>query len=65
MLFLLTDLEQTGYISLLLCFIASGNNSVVECNLAKVEVASSNLVSRSIKGSRLEPLLEPFFLVRI
>ncbi len=25
----------------------SGNNSVVECNLAKVEVASSNLVSRS------------------
>ncbi len=24
-----------------------GNNSVVECNLAKVEVASSNLVSRS------------------
>ena len=26
----------------------SGNNSVVECNLAKVEVASSNLVSRSI-----------------
>ena len=26
----------------------SGNNSVVECNLAKVDVASSNLVSRSI-----------------
>jgi hypothetical protein len=25
----------------------SGTNSVVECNLAKVEVASSNLVSRS------------------
>ncbi len=25
----------------------SGNNSVVECNLAKVDVASSNLVSRS------------------
>ncbi len=24
-----------------------GSNSVVECNLAKVEVASSNLVSRS------------------
>jgi hypothetical protein len=27
---------------------ASGNNSVVECNLAKVEVAGSNPVSRSI-----------------
>jgi hypothetical protein len=26
----------------------SGSNSVVECNLAKVDVASSNLVSRSI-----------------
>jgi hypothetical protein len=25
----------------------SGNNSVVECNLAKVEVAGSNPVSRS------------------
>ena len=25
----------------------SGSNSVVECDLAKVEVASSNLVSRS------------------
>ncbi len=29
-------------------FLLSGNNSVVECDLAKVEVASSNLVSRSI-----------------
>ena len=27
----------------------SGNNSVVECNLAKVEVAGSNPVSRSIR----------------
>ena len=26
----------------------SGNNSVVECDLAKVEVESSNLFSRSI-----------------
>lgn len=26
-----------------------GNNSAVECNLAKVEVAGSNPVSRSIK----------------
>ena len=35
----------------------SGNNSVVECNLAKVEVASSNLVSRSIgNGSKLAAL---------
>src|SRR6185369_5771671 len=29
------------------CFPLSGNNSVVECNLAKVEVAGSNPVSRS------------------
>jgi hypothetical protein len=29
-------------------FRASGNNSVVECDLAKVEVAGSNPVSRSI-----------------
>jgi hypothetical protein len=29
----------------------SGNNSVVECNLAKVEVAGSNPVSRSIDDS--------------
>jgi hypothetical protein len=27
---------------------SSGNNSVVECDLAKVEVAGSNPVSRSI-----------------
>ena len=27
-----------------------GNNSVVECDLAKVEVAGSNPVSRSIFG---------------
>ena len=38
----------------------SGNNSVVECNLAKVEVAGSNPVSRSIVKTRL-PLPEPFF----
>ena len=31
----------------------SGNNSVVECDLAKVEVAGSNPVSRSIFLSRL------------
>jgi hypothetical protein len=29
----------------------SGNNSAVECNLAKVEVAGSNPVSRSISFS--------------
>ena len=29
-----------------------GNSSVVEHNLAKVGVASSNLVSRSIKGNQ-------------
>ena len=28
--------------------LAGGNNSVVECDLAKVEVAGSNPVSRSI-----------------
>lgn len=37
------------------CYIrafSGGNNSVVECNLAKVEVAGSNPVSRSIDGTR-------------
>ena len=32
-------------------FSTSGNNSVVECDLAKVEVAGSNPVSRSIRLS--------------
>ena len=32
----------------------SGNNSVVEYNLAKVGVASSNLVSRSIFSSEIQ-----------
>ena len=32
-------------------FCAGGNNSVVECDLAKVEVAGSNPVSRSILRS--------------
>src|SRR4051812_31955887 len=44
---------------------ASGSNSVVECDLAKVEVASSNLVSRSKirqQGRKLSDaaLLSPF-----
>ena len=34
-------------------FWVSGNNSVVECDLAKVEVAGSNPVSRSNLRSRL------------
>jgi hypothetical protein len=34
-------------------FVAGGNNSVVECDLAKVEVAGSNPVSRSNLRSRL------------
>jgi hypothetical protein len=40
----------------------SGNNSVVECNLAKVEVAGSNPVSRS-KNSKKGPAIKlgPFF----
>ena len=33
---------------------ASGNNSVVECDLAKVEVAGSNPVSRSNLRSRMQ-----------
>jgi hypothetical protein len=32
----------------LLHFVVSGNSSVVECDLAKVDVAGSNPVSRSI-----------------
>ncbi len=40
----------------------SGNNSVVECNLAKVEVASSNLVSRStIKFKRFDSVRTFFY----
>ena len=41
---------------------ASGNNSVVECDLAKVEVAGSNPVSRSILKSSGTPAprLAPF-----
>ena len=41
---LLTFVKKSDFIAALV----SGNNSVVECNLAKVEVASSTLVSRSI-----------------
>ncbi len=40
----------------------SGNNSAVECNLAKVEVAGSNPVSRSIRNPRVV-LKPPFFLL--
>ena len=39
--------------SVLLC----GSNSVVECDLAKVEVAGSNPVSRSISVSRTTVLV--------
>ena len=39
---------ETGKTRVLrLGFVAGGNNSVVECDLAKVEVAGSNPVSRS------------------
>ena len=37
----------------------SGNNSVVECNLAKVEVAGSNPVSRSIRKYLLRGVSSP------
>ncbi len=40
----------------------SGNNSVVECNLAKVDVASSNLVSRSKKSRDQVDDLVSFFV---
>jgi hypothetical protein len=41
------------------CPTPSGNNSAVECNLAKVEVAGSNPVSRSKENSRV--VQPPFF----
>lgn len=40
---------------------SSGSNSAVECNLAKVEVAGSNPVSRS-KNSVLSAKVERTFL---
>ena len=39
----------------------SGNNSVVECDLAKVEVAGSNPVSRSNKFKDLADMVKSFF----
>ena len=45
--FLLTLPKSLSIYDAVLTKTQSGNNSVVECNLAKVEVASSNLVSRS------------------
>ena len=44
-IFHLTIIDASSYTR----FVSGGNNSVVECNLPKVEVASSNLVSRSKK----------------
>ncbi len=64
--FLLTEYGIIYYSLLLFVikrfFCQSGNNSVVECNLAKVEVASSNLVSRSIEFSRFGPGSDLFSL---
>ena len=40
--------------------LASGNNSVVECDLAKVEVAGSNPVSRSKMNPGLAQKASPF-----
>ena len=42
--------------------LTSGNNSVVECNLAKVEVAGSNPVSRSKEFKDLAIMVKSFFL---
>jgi hypothetical protein len=41
----------------------SGNNSVVECNLAKVEVAGSNPVSRSKDCKAPEPTVPGLFVL--
>ena len=43
----------------------SGNNSVVECDLAKVEVAGSNPVSRSTLTTRFQSLSNIFKLVNV
>jgi hypothetical protein len=51
--------------NILFCYkfgLASGNNSVVECNLAKVEVAGPNPVSRSKKNKGLAQKANPFFM---
>ena len=45
--------------------IPSGGNSVVECLLAKEDVASSSLVSRSILIKKLEVLSRGLFLLQI
>jgi hypothetical protein len=44
----LTDAHQAIYMRLL-----RGSNSVVECNLAKVDVESSNLFSRSAEHQKI------------
>jgi hypothetical protein len=41
----------------------SGNNSAVECNLAKVEVAGSNPVSRSTDDALGGNTNHPFFVI--
>ncbi len=53
------------YFNVIVVIEMSGNNSVVECNLAKVEVASSNLVSRSIDCPRFEPVSSLFLFCSI
>ena len=45
------DLTESGFFYKRRLFATRGSNSVVECNLAKVEVAGSNPVSRSSKSS--------------
>ena len=60
--FFIDSIFQNLYLSAVLTQAKSGNNSVVECNLAKVEVASSTLVSRSRKTIKGSTLIEPFFI---
>ncbi len=45
--------------------IPSGGNSVVECLLAKEDVASSSLVSRSILNKKVGSPVEGLFLLPI
>jgi site-specific recombinase XerD len=48
-------LTRSAFLCLILVLTACGSSSAVECLLAKEEVASSNLVFRSIKANRFEP----------
>ncbi len=63
--FMLTEANMREYIVCRFVNNMSGNNSVVECNLAKVDVASSNLVSRSNLLIKRFDLVRTFFIFLI